>query len=100
MSLNKRSNLRKNRADVDDWAGSDGDGEVEASGGAAAGIWEETRSEGYGGSSEGFWGEFTARSDGSFEATRPGEAEGNGDVWGEALLETSRKTSTQPTSAR
>ena len=69
------------RADVDDRAGSDGDGGVEAAGEAAATIWEETGSEGYEGSSEGCWEEFTARSDGGFEATRPAEAEGDGDVW-------------------
>jgi hypothetical protein len=54
---------------------------VEAAGEAAATIWEETGSEGYEGSSEGCWEEFTARSDGGFEATGPAEAEGNGDVW-------------------
>ena len=64
-----------------DRAGSDGDGEVEAAGGAASTIWEETGSEGYGRSSEGCWEEFTARSDGGFEATGPAEAEGKGDVW-------------------
>ena len=73
--------LWESRADVGDWAGSDGDEKVEAAGGAASTIWEETGSEGYEGSSEGCGEEFTARSDGGFEATRPAEAEGSGDVW-------------------
>jgi hypothetical protein len=73
--------LWESRADVEDRAGSGGDGNVEAAGGAAATIWEETGSEGYEGSSEGCCEEFTARSDGGFEATGPAEAEGNGDVW-------------------
>jgi hypothetical protein len=73
--------LWESRADVDDRAGSEGDGKVEAAGEAAATIWEETGSEGYEGSSEGCWEDFTARSDGGFEATRPAEAEGDGDVW-------------------
>ena len=34
--------LWESRADVDDRAGSDGDGEVEAAGRAAATVWEET----------------------------------------------------------
>ena len=42
----------ESRADVDDRAGSEGDGKVEAAGGAAATIWEEIGSEGYEGSSE------------------------------------------------
>ena len=43
--------------------------------------WEKTRGEGWEGSSDGSLEEFTARSDGGFEATGPAEAEGNGDVW-------------------
>ena len=43
--------------------------------------WEETGSEGYEGSSVGSLEEFEAQSDGSFAATRPAEAEGDGDVW-------------------
>ena len=72
--------LWESGTDVDDRAGSDGDGEVEVAGRAAATVWEETGSEGYEGSSEGLWEEFTARSDGGFEATRPAGAEGDGDV--------------------
>ena len=78
--------LWESQANVGDWAGSDGDGEVEAASGAEATIWEEARSEGYKGSSEGYWEEFTARSDGSFEATRPAEAEGDGDGWCAATI--------------
>ena len=39
-----------------------------------------------GGTSEGSLEEFTARSDGSFEATGPAEAKGDGDVWGAATI--------------
>ena len=73
--------LWESRADVDDRAGSEGDGKVEAAGGVAATVWEETRSEGYEGSSEEALEEFEARSDGGFAATGPAEAEGDGDVW-------------------
>ena len=69
-------------ADVDDRAGSEGDGKVEAAGGAAATVWEEIGSDGYEGSSEEALEEFEARSDGVFEATGPAEAEGGDDVWG------------------
>ena len=44
-------------------------------------FWEEIEGEGWDGSSEGSLEEFTARSDGGFEATGPAEADGNGDVW-------------------
>ena len=59
---------------------------MEAAGGAEATIWEETGSEGYEGSSEGYLEEFTARSDGGFEATRPVKAEGDGDGWCAATI--------------
>ena len=48
--------------------------------------WEKTRGEDWEGSSEGSLEEFTVRSDGGFEATRPAEAEGDGDVWGAATV--------------
>ena len=44
-------------------------------------FWEEIEGESSDGSSEGSLEEFTARSDGGFEATGPAEAEGDGDVW-------------------
>ena len=43
-------------------------------------FWDEIEGEGSDGSSEGSLEEFTARSDGGFEATGPAEADGNGDV--------------------
>ena len=44
-------------------------------------FWEEIDGDGSEGSSEGSLEEFTARSDGGFEATGPAEAEGDDDVW-------------------
>ena len=44
-------------------------------------FWEEINGDGSEGSSEGSLEEFTARSDGGFEATGPAEAEGDGDGW-------------------
>ena len=63
-------------------AGSEGDGKVEAAGGAAATVWKEIGSDGYTGSSEEVLEEFEAQSDGGFETTGPEEAEGGDDVWG------------------
>ena len=74
--------LWESGTDVDDRAGSGGDGKVEAAGGAAATVWEEIGSDGSEGSSEEALEEFEARSDGGFEATGPAEAEGDDDVWG------------------
>jgi hypothetical protein len=73
--------LWESRADVDDRAGSEGDGKAEAAGGAAATVWKEIGSDGYEGSSKEALEEFEARSDGGFEATGPEEAEGGDDVW-------------------
>ena len=72
-------------ADVDDRTGSEGDGKVEAAGGAAATVWKEIRSDGYEGSSEEALEEFGAWSDGGFDSEAP---------WGRLLIKsTSRAAS-------